>query len=93
MVVVHESPLSMVGRIGFSDFAKASIFHLKMISLNTLTTNTIKMFESKKVILKEMLVHNSSWVAITMDMRTSSIKKKGIRAYYFIIRRIIMGFP
>ena len=77
MIVIHEYPLSMVDHIRFRDFANSLNPSFKIISRNTLKIDIMKVFESEKVILKDMLVHNSSRVAITTDMWTASNQKKG----------------
>ena len=75
-IVMHEYPVFMVDHIHSRDFMNYLNPSFKMISQNTLKTNTMKVFESKGVILNEMLVHNSNRVASTMDMWTTSNKKR-----------------
>lgn len=77
MIVMHEHPLSMADHIGFRRFVCSLNSKFKMITRNTLTADIMKQFEIEKITLKDLRSHNSSRIAITIDMWTSSNQKRG----------------
>ncbi|KAI3783257.1 hypothetical protein L1987_42333 [Smallanthus sonchifolius] len=80
MVIVHEYPLSMVEHHGFRKFVGSLQPFFKVPSRNTLKSDILKIFEYEKQKTMRILEKNSSRIAITTDMWTSSNQKKGFMA-------------
>ena len=77
MVIFHEYPLSMVDHIGFKEFV-GSLQHLfKLILRNTLKSDILKIYDNEREKALKMTDKNGSRMAITIDMWTSSNKKRG----------------
>uniref|UniRef100_A0A803M5D5 BED-type domain-containing protein n=1 Tax=Chenopodium quinoa TaxID=63459 RepID=A0A803M5D5_CHEQI len=99
MVIMHESPLSIVDHIGFRRFVTSLNAHFKIISRNTLRADIMKMFMSEKSSLKKALESNGSRIAITTDTWTASNQRKGYMAVtchyiddFWVLRNKILRF-
>ncbi|KAJ0432485.1 putative transcription factor/ chromatin remodeling BED-type(Zn) family [Helianthus annuus] len=80
MVIVHEYPLVIVEHRGFRKFVCGLQPFFKVPSRNTLKSNIMKIFEYEKQKTMRILEKNTSRIAITTDMWTSSNQKKGFMA-------------
>ncbi|KAL5581909.1 hypothetical protein UlMin_014351 [Ulmus minor] len=77
MIVLHEYPLSMVEHEGFRRYSNSLQPLFKVPSRNTIKVDIFKMYESGKQKMQRVLESNSSRVAITTDMWTTSNQKRG----------------
>ncbi|KAL5562183.1 hypothetical protein UlMin_031930 [Ulmus minor] len=80
MIVLHEYPLSIVEHEGFKRYSNSLQPLFKVPSRNTIRADIFKMFEAEKHKLQRVLESNSSRVAITTDMWTTSNQKRGYMA-------------
>ena len=77
MVILHEYPLSMVDHIAFREFVGSLQPLFKLISRNTLKSDIIKIYDNEREKALKMMDKNGSRTTITIDMWTSSNKKRG----------------
>ena len=77
MVIQHEYPLSMVDHIAFREFVSSLQPLFKLISRNTLKSDIIKIYDNEREKALKMMDKNGSRTTITIDMWTSSNKKRG----------------
>ena len=77
MVILHEHLISMVDHIGFREFVASLQPMLKLVSKNTLKSDILKIYDNEREKALKMTDKNGSRMAITTDMWTSSIKKRG----------------
>ena len=77
MVIQHEYPLSMVDHIAFREFVGSLQPLFKLISRNTLKSDIIKIYDNESEKTLKMMDKNGSRTIITIDMWTSSNKKRG----------------
>ena len=77
MVILHEYPLSMVDHIAFREFVGSLQPLFKLISRNTLKSDIIKIYDNESEKTLKMMDKNGSRTTITIDMWTSSNKKRG----------------
>ena len=85
MVILHEYPLSMVEHIRFREFVGSLQPMFKVFSRNTLKSDILNIYDNEREKALKILDKNGSRIAITIDMWTSSNKKKGfmvIAAHY-----------
>ncbi|KAJ0682223.1 putative transcription factor/ chromatin remodeling BED-type(Zn) family [Helianthus annuus] len=80
MVILHEYPLVMVEHQGFRKFVRGLQPFFKVPCRNTIKKEILKIFEFEKMKTMRLLESNSSRIAITTDMWTSSNQKKGFVA-------------
>ena len=76
MVILHEYPLSMVDHIAFREFVGSLQPLFKLISRNTLKSDIIKIYDNESEKTLKMMDKNGSRTTITIDMWTSSNKKR-----------------
>ena len=76
MVIQHEYPLSMVDHIAFREFVGSLQPLFKLISRNTLKSDIIKIYDNEREKALKMMDKNGSRTTITIDMWTSSNKKR-----------------
>ena len=67
-VILHEYPLSMVDHIGFREFVSSLQPLFKLISINTLKSDIIKIYDNERKKALKMTNKNGSRMAITIDM-------------------------
>ena len=77
MIALHEYPLAMVDHIGFQRFCNVVQPLFKVISRNTLKLDILKFYESERAKTMKLIQKNSSRIAITTDMWTTSNQNKG----------------
>ena len=77
MVILHEYPLSMVDHIGFKEFMVDLQPMFKLVTRNTLKSNILKIYDNEREKALKMADKNGSRMTITLDMWTSSKKKRG----------------
>ncbi|KAL2984582.1 hypothetical protein AAZX31_12G096900 [Glycine max] len=77
MIALHEYPLTMVDHIGFRRFCNVVLPLFKVISCNTLKLDILKFYESERAKTMRLIQKNSSRIAITTDMWTTSNQNKG----------------
>ncbi|KAJ3669866.1 hypothetical protein LUZ60_010190 [Juncus effusus] len=80
MIISHEYPLNMVEHVGFQRFVGAVQPFFKPISLNTVRSDVMEIYEHERVKTMELLENNESRVAITTNMWKSSDKYKTFMA-------------
>ena len=86
MVILHEYTLSMVEHIRFREFVSSHQPMFKVVSRNTLKSDILNIYDNEREKALKILDKNGSRIAITIDMWTSSNKKKGfmVIAAHFI---------
>ncbi|XP_030936611.1 zinc finger BED domain-containing protein RICESLEEPER 2-like [Quercus lobata] len=77
IVILHEYPLSMVHHIGFKEFVVDLQPMFKLVTRNTLKSDILKIYDNEREKVLKMMDKNESRMAITIDMWTSSNKKRG----------------
>ena len=77
MVIMHEYPLAMVDHVGFRKFVSGLQPNFKLVSRNTLKRDILKIYNYEKQKTMAKIDNNESKVTITIDMWTSSNKKRG----------------
>lgn len=99
MLVLHEYPLSIVDHAGFRRFVHALQPLFKLHTRNTIRNDIVENFDKEKKKAIDYMTMHQSRVAITTDMWTADIQKKGYMAVtaHFIddswkLRSIIMRF-
>ncbi|KAA8526021.1 hypothetical protein F0562_007879 [Nyssa sinensis] len=80
MVILHEYPLSIVDHFGFRRYSNSLQPMFKMISMNTLKSDILKIYECEKSKTIKLLENVESRIALTSDMWTSNQTKKGFMA-------------
>ena len=86
-VILHEYPLSMVDHIAFREFVGSLQPLFRLISRNTLKSDIIKIYNNEREKALKMMDKNGSRTTITIDMWTSSNKKRGsivITAHFIV---------
>ena len=73
-IILHEYPFSIVGHVAFKDFASSLQPLFKMVSLNTIKDDIIKIYEVEKGKMSSYLEKIDTIIAITTDMWTSNQK-------------------
>ena len=82
MAVMHEYPLLMVDHVRLRRFFNSLNPKFKMISRNTLRCDIMKMFQSKKMTLQELVAHNSSRIVVISDMDNVKSEKRPYGCYF-----------
>ena len=77
MVMLHEYPISIVDHIGFREFMASLQSLFKLVSRNTLKSDILKIYDNEREKALKMTDKNGSRMTITIDMWTSSNKKRG----------------
>ena len=77
MVILYEYPLLIVDHIGFREFVNSLQPLFKFISINTLKSDILKIYDNKREKALKITDKNRSRMTITTDMWTSSNKKRG----------------
>ena len=77
MVILHEYPLSMVDHIGFRESMIDLQPMFKLVTRNTLKSDILKIYDNEREKTLKMTDKNGSRMAITINMWTSSNKKRG----------------
>ena len=77
MVILHEYPLSMVDHIEFKEFVADLQPMFKLVTRNTLKSDILKIYDNEREKVLKMADKNGSRMTITLDMWTSSKKKRG----------------
>ena len=77
MVMLHEYPISIVDHIGFREFVASLQSLFKLVSRNTLKSDILKIYDNEREKALKMTDKNGSRMTITIDMWTSSNKKRG----------------
>ncbi|XP_059663425.1 zinc finger BED domain-containing protein RICESLEEPER 3-like [Cornus florida] len=97
-IVLHEYPLSIVEHIGFKRFVSSLQPGFTMMTRNTIRSDIMKLYQSKKVKAYRLFDKLESRVAITTDI-WSSRQKRGymsITAHYvdefWRLQNMIIGF-
>lgn len=80
MVIMHEYPLTMVDHEGFRNFCKSLNPCFKMVSRNTIRSDCFKIYDIEKEVTMHILEKNEGRIAVTTDMWSSSLQKKGFMA-------------
>ncbi|KAJ0981634.1 hypothetical protein J5N97_009889 [Dioscorea zingiberensis] len=80
MIIMHEYPISMVEHYGFKKYSTNLQPLFKIPSRNTIRSDIMKIYDTEKSKIMDLLKKNSSRVAITTDMWTASNQKKGFMA-------------
>ncbi|KAL8497790.1 hypothetical protein ACS0TY_021212 [Phlomoides rotata] len=80
MIVLHEYSLSMVEHFGFRRFPSSLQPLFKVVSRNTVKNDIMKIYEFEKTKTMRIIEKNTSKIAITTDMWTTSNQKKGYMA-------------
>ena len=76
MVILQEYPLSMVYHIGFREFVTDLQPMFKLVTRNTLKSDILKIYDNEREKVLKMTDKNGSKMAITIEMWTSSNKKR-----------------
>ncbi|KAK9229704.1 hypothetical protein WN944_022668 [Citrus x changshan-huyou] len=97
MIVLHELPLAFVEYVGFYDLLKLLQPSIETISRNTIKAEILRLYDVEKKKTMGILEACESIIAITIDMWTTSNKKKRymvITAHYidssWVLRSRIM---
>ena len=77
MIILHEYPLSIVDHIRFREFVASLQPLFKLVSRNTLKSDILKIYDNEREKALKMMDKNGSRMTITIDMWTSSNKKRG----------------
>ena len=77
MVILHEYPLSIVDHIGFREFVASLQPMFKLVTRNTLKSDILRIYDNEREKALKMMDKNGSRMTITIDMWTSSNKKRG----------------
>ena len=77
MVILHEYPLSIVDHIGLEEFVAELQPMFKLVTRNTLKSDILKIYDNKREKALKITDKNGSRMAITIDIWTSSNKKRG----------------
>ena len=77
MVILHEYPLSIVDHIGFEEFVAELQPMFKLVTRNTLKSDILKIYDNEREKALKITDKNGSRMAITIDIWTSSNKKRG----------------
>lgn len=81
MIIMHDYPLSMVEHSGFKDFTNTIQPLFKCPSRNTLKNDIMRIYSEERDKVMSLIENiDSSRVAITTDMWTSSNQKRGFMA-------------
>ncbi|XP_038679444.1 zinc finger BED domain-containing protein RICESLEEPER 2-like [Tripterygium wilfordii] len=80
MIMLHEYPISMVEHVGFRRFSTGLQPLFKVPSRSTERSDLFKVYDLEKKNCVKILENNSSRIALTSDMWTSSNQKKGYMA-------------
>ena len=76
-VILHEYPLSIVDHIGFEEFVAELQPMFKLVTRNTLKSDILKIYDNEREKALKITDKNGSRMAITIDIWTSSNKKRG----------------
>ncbi|KAK9208143.1 hypothetical protein WN944_000497 [Citrus x changshan-huyou] len=87
MVIMHELPLRFVEYIGFREMMAHANPVIKPMSINTLKSEILKLYQIGKVKTLHLLGKNHGRVAITTDLWTTSNQKKG----YMVVTAHFIG--
>ena len=77
MVILHEYPLSIVDHIGFEEFVAELQPMFKLVTRNTLKSDILKIYDNEREKALKITDKNGSRMTITIDIWTSSNKKRG----------------
>ena len=77
MVILHEYPLSIVDHIGFEEFVAELQPMFKLVTRNTLKSDILKIYDNEREKALKITDKNGSRMAITINIWTSSNKKRG----------------
>ena len=89
MVILHEYPLSIVDHIRFREFVASLQPMFKLVTRNTLKSDILKIYDNEREKALKMMDKNGSRMTITIDMWTSSNKKRG----FMIITAHFIDYP
>ena len=77
MVILHEYLLSVVDHIGFEEFVAELQPRFKLVTRNTLKSDILKIYDNEREKALKITDKNGSRMAITIDIWTSSNRKRG----------------
>ncbi|XP_062100166.1 zinc finger BED domain-containing protein RICESLEEPER 2-like [Humulus lupulus] len=77
MIILHEYPLSMVEHSSFIDYSNTLCPMFKMVSMDTIRSDILKMCKAEKEKCSQNLEKNRSRIVITIDMWTTNHQKMG----------------
>ena len=85
MIIFHEYLMTIVDYLGFKNFYNALQPLFKVVFHNTIRSDIMKLYNVETEKTMKMLSNNSSWIAITIDIWTSSIQNRSymvVTAHY-----------